>query len=121
MSKLKEISPGVYQVPDKDLKRIKKNQVKRLQRQAKRRPSKSKAHSYGFGYQGNRRHNPVTGKEQPNETRLFDKIKVLGFAVVENPPNPHAKILSVRVLSKEAKDKAYANMLENLGVVNLGF
>ena len=87
---------------------------------------------------------PVTGHLQPDNIRLFNQTKTkkskdfdietkfMGFGYVKNPPNPWCVITEVKVrkeetygndpiLPEEAKDQVFAKILEEAGVVYLGF
>ena len=57
--KLEEKSPGVYKIPEEDLKRLRKNQEKRNQRAAKRK-------SNSRGYLGGRRRTKLSLTEMMN-------------------------------------------------------
>lgn len=74
---------------------------------------------------------PVTGKEQPNETRLFNQIKTLNCDEIRLIPiwwDPEivdltrkANMKSDSILLEEAKEKAVRQMLDEMGVAYLGF
>ena len=68
--------------------------------------------------------NPVTGAEQPNELRLFNQTKInmkfdgviASDAIDQINAVVKGKAYTNPILSEEAKGKAYANMLKELGV-----
>ena len=56
MQQLEEVSEGIYKIPEKDLKRLKKNQERRNQRAAKRKSNSHRTYSsarrHSLGYAG---------------------------------------------------------------------